>query len=111
MFANEGLMVSHLTSFIFLALAFSLQDITALVLNSRTFSEVVIDQLWLVYVAVILCYFEILGCLTVVGTMMIMFIKHSRTLTDSQQRHIARQFLLVFTKTEDLAEINAERIK
>lgn len=110
-FSNEVLMLSHLFSFAILAVAFSLEDIVQLQLEGQAFVDMPDSELWLVYASIILYYCQIIGCLSVIITMMIMFIKHSRTLSDGQQRKLARQFLLVFTKTEDLTEINAQRIE
>ena len=42
---------------------------------------------------------------------MIMFIKHSATISEAKQKQIEHSFLLVFSNQEELGEINEERIK
>ena len=43
--------------------------------------------------------------------MMVMFIKHSYSISDEKQKQIEQNFLLVFSKLDELGEINEERLK
>ena len=43
--------------------------------------------------------------------MMVMFIKHSYSISEEKQKQIEQNFLLVFTKLDELGEINEERLK
>ena len=42
---------------------------------------------------------------------MVMFIKHSYTISEAKQKQIEHRFLLVFSNSEEIGEINEERIK
>ena len=42
---------------------------------------------------------------------MVMFIKHSYSISDEKQKQIEQNFLLVFSKLDELGEINEERLK
>ena len=43
--------------------------------------------------------------------MMIMFIKHSNTISEAKYKQIKHSFLLVFSKLDEISEINEERLK
>ena len=75
-FANEFLMMAHLGFFIFLALVFLTTGIESLILTQGE------EGMYLSFL--ILEYVEMIGCMGVIVTMMIMFIKHSKTLTKKQ---------------------------
>ena len=83
MFANEFLMLAHLGFFTFLALVFLATAILTLVLRSYTRKQIR-DAKGMFLSFLILEYFELFGCLAVIVTMLIMFIKHSKTLTKKQ---------------------------
>ena len=52
-------------------------------------------------------YIALLGVIT---TMNIMFLKHSKSLSNDQKALITKNFMLVFSNQEDLQEINESRI-
>ena len=52
-------------------------------------------------------YIALLGVIT---TMNIMFLKHSKSLSNDQKASITKNFMLVFSNQEDLQEINESRI-
>ena len=43
--------------------------------------------------------------------MMVMFIKHSYSISEEKQKQIEHNFLLVFSNSDELGEINEERLK
>ena len=93
-FANECLMMSHLASFaIFTLTTLLVYLITSCLLFTGSNNNSLDLMTW------ILLYLQTIAGFGVVVTMMIIFVKHSRTLSDSQQRKVTRDFMLVFTKT------------
>ena len=49
--------------------------------------------------------------MSVIATMLLMFLKHSTDLSGDKKNEIARRFLLVFVNNDDLSQINTERIR
>lgn len=109
-FANEFLMVTHLSSFSIESIIVTTNSALIYASSSLTFDTMTVFELRLTLAMLIITYFRILAQLVVILTMMIMFLKHSQTLTESEQQNLACRFLLVFSSTEDLSEINNERI-
>lgn len=109
-FANEFLMVTHLASFSIESIIVTANSALIYASSSITFSTMTMAELRLTFAMLIITYFRILAQFVVILTMMIMFLKHSQNLTESEQQNLACRFLLVFSSTEDLTEINKERI-
>ena len=116
-FANECLMVSHLAAFAF----FTVLNTYTQTLNFRqqgkewpeTLNEMTDKQKSTLLSATIAEYLKILGCLSIVFTMLVMFFKHSQSkklVSEEQQKEIIQRFMLVFSGMQDLGKINEARI-
>ena len=111
-FANECLMLSHLASFTWLTLLITIGN--SLTLSNTGWDseeDMTIEQLRISYAITIISYLQVTGCLAVVITMMIMFVKHSTVLSKSKEQEITNRFMLVFTGINDLDKINEARLK
>ena len=67
----------------------------------------------IILTTIIVTYLEVAGCLAVVITMMIMFLKHSQSkslMSKNRHKEITNRFMLVFSDLKDLSEINKARI-
>ena len=60
---------------------------------------------------IIVAYIDGTADMGVVVTMMIMFTKHSLSISEDKQKQIEHSFLLVFSKLDEIGEINEERIR
>ena len=87
-FANEFLMMAHLGFFTFLALVFMTTAILTIILrgtvDGRENHQKDRKREGMYLSLLILEYFQMFGCISVIVTMLIMFIKHSKTLTKKQ---------------------------
>ena len=68
------------------------------------------DSPKLFFADIIVGYFDVLGIIIVAATMSIMFFKHGKPLSDSTRVKITERFMLVFTDSDMLEEINEERL-
>ena len=115
-FANECLMVSHLAAFTYLALLnIYSQTINIIYQGSSdyTLEEMSDRRKRILLSSVVVQYLSVGGCLAVVITMMIMFLKHSQSkdlMSKNQHKEITNRFMLVFSGVKDLSEINKARI-
>ena len=51
------------------------------------------------------------GRVGVLFTMLLMFVRSSKTVSKTQKKRIAKEFMLVFCKNEDLQQLNQQRIE
>ena len=61
------------------------------------------DLLSMMRIFLIVSYLQIIGCQSVVITMMIMFTKHSEQISDDKKSQICQKFMLVFSDSEKLS--------
>ena len=97
-FANEKLMLAHLLSFFFVAIFAVITSTIYLTGVLEENPENMTNRQKNILLAEIICaYFQSISQLGVIGTMMIMFIKHSHTISEAKQKKIEHSFLLVFS--------------
>ena len=110
-FANEKLMCVHLLAFVYLGVLILITGSDILAIGHTPLADMSTRELRFQFACVVLGYAQVVGCFSVVLTMVIMFVKHSLTLTDSQHRSITKRFLLVFAPLDKLDQINDQRIE
>ena len=104
-------MIAHLVSFTCLEIILILDYATILALGTESrISEMTESQERLLFINTIITYFLSVGSLAVISTMLIMFHKHSLSLSESEKESITQRFMLVFSDGDQLLMINEERI-
>ena len=110
-FASECLMICHLASFAFLAITESLDKSVAFSISLRSAGgSYDTTDYRLYYMELLVSYLVIIAFDLVIATMVVMFLKHSKPLSRSTKVSITERFMLVFSDSNMLSEINEERL-
>ena len=69
------------------------------------------QELRTVYALVIMRFFQSIGSIGVIVTIMIIFMKHSAGLSSQQKKNISERLILVFARVNEMSLANEERLQ